>query len=285
MGEKIEFIFYVLFIGFLIFLYLFKMKGVKKLNLKMEQNPELKEKLEIEKSKRNSYRRVTNKSLKIFKESPLLAFLFVILVILLILILFLTATEESVDTFYLFSMIVLVIILVICIRKRDKYTIKSSVFDALIKRYGEVETCEMPEPKIVQGEKSEVGNIRNKYIFSHRVLKFNCLFSNYVEEKLVYRRHSYVYIKKRNFVVYNYDLKKLGLTNINDSILSYPSVKQVVEDLNKIKIFNISIQNDTLIIEKETILNYYEKKDLVRDIDDVKLFYNKIVKEIIREAK
>ena len=80
---------------------------------------------------------------------------------------------------------------------------------------------------------------------------------------------------------YCYNLKFLGLTNINNDILLHPDIKQILEILSETKKIEVSIKNENLIIEKETILNNYNSEDAFRDVGDVEMFYNELFKKII----
>ena len=257
------------------------------------EETKINEKNEIEKSKISSDIRrnldITSKGIIVF---------LVILTLALIITLFVLYSmneykidDKMIDRISL-STYVCVIVTFILVLKFSKNKIKKIVFNLLTNKYGIIRRLNLPSTKIVEGKKTEVGNVRHKYFFSYEVDKYNCIFSNYYKEKLRIRRSIgrekrsyYHYQKIANIMEYCYSLKLLGIGNITNDILFQPKVKQAIESLSEIKIINVSIKNEYLIVEKETILNNYNSKDAEIDVKDIELFYNEIVKEILRKVK
>lgn len=269
-------------------------KRIKDLEKKANENPKLYEKIEIEKSKESFN---VKRNLEITRKSLIILILGLILVVLGVFLLIHLMNKYSLnsDTITYISILLLTFFMTIFIivRKYNKNKVIKIIFDCLQNKYGMIEKLKTPSPVIVEGNKFEVGHVRHKYEFSYKIDKYNCVLSNYYKEVLCkYREPNhnrireyvrYRYERRANIMEYCYNLKLLGLDNVNNDILLQPDIKQIVESLSETKEIKISIKDECLIIEKETILNNYNSEDAFSDTGDVELFYSKLVKAIVEK--
>jgi len=154
-----------------------------------------------------------------------------------------------------------------------------------LSRYGEFQKLPKMPKKIIHGKKTEIGNIRNNYKFSYKILKYKCIKTEYCQEELrrTYnyiddeRHYSYNYVKLKNIMEYKYNLESLRVKNILES----KKIQIIINDLKEIKLIEVNIDGNYLIISKETVLYSPTKDDYERNIADIELFYNKIVKNLL----
>lgn len=273
-------------IGFFVYL----IKGSNKLRIELnkaeEENPEKKEFYRITKSKAFGTAEKNDRT-------RIIPIIIVLIIIILAAYVMFLAYEHNVDNniiFYsstAFACLLLSFLFLKSIIKKRNYI--KYAYRLLSNKYGPVQKQPKIPKKIIYGKKSEVGNIRNNYLFSYKILKYKCILTSFSQEELVkelsssvehtYYRYRYKPLKK--IFEYKYNLNVLGAKNISVDILENQNIKDIINELSKIKLFNnITINENYLIIEKETVFGY-TREDLNRDIDDVELFYNKIVKIVL----
>jgi len=269
-------------------------KRRKNLDKIAKENPKLYEKVEIEKSKVSSD---VKRDLEITKKSLIVRVVALIFIVLGVFLLIRLMNKYSLNSDIVTNISILILISLmatfIIVGKYNKNKVIKIIFTCLQSKYGVVEKLKTPSPVIVEGNIFEVGNIRHKYLFSYKIGKYNCVLSNYYREVLCkYREYDhnrirehvrYRYERRANIMDYCYNLKYLGLDNINNDILLQPDVKKIIENLSETKYIKVSIKEGCLLIEKETVLKNYNSEDAFRDASDVELFYNKLVKVIMKK--
>lgn len=151
---------------------------------------------------------------------------------------------------------------------------KNYIKKLFIQKYGSIK-----EDKAFQSLNSD-----QKNNFCFKVLKYECIVNNYTEKRVVRESHfsNGSTIKKvKNMFEYYYDLKALGVTNISSDILLDEIINDSIKELSKIKLINVKILGNYLLVSKMTVLHGYNEEDVALDISDVELFYNQIVKKIL----
>lgn len=165
--------------------------------------------------------------------------------------------------------------------KITKKNIKKVIKNYLEIRYGHIDILPTPSKEIVEGKKTEEGNVRNVYLFSYKIEKYNCILTGYYQEELV-RNYSpridnnfygYKYKTRGFFLNYVYDIENIDLNVLNES-------HRTISELEKARIMNVKAENNCLSIDKETVLFGYNKKDADFDTNDIKVFYDNLIKEI-----
>lgn len=289
-GDKIyKFIIFGLTIGLFIFgIYIFlKIRNIKKNINKLEkEHPELKEKIRISKSK-NVYYIEKNKEKNKGKNSK--AIFVIVTMIIFIVIANILKLNQRIIVWVLIIGLIVYLKFIYTRAKQEEKNFKQYIENTIQTKYGMFKKEMTAPPKIIYGNKTEVGNIRKVNVFSYKIFKYKCILNNSYQEQLVKELentssssyYTYRYKKIINMFEYYYNLEALGLKNISESILEQESVKTVINELSKIKIIRVTIKGKYLLIEKETVLHNYEEQDADRDISDVGLFYNKIVKTIL----
>ena len=163
---------------------------------------------------------------------------------------------------------------------------KDYIYNSLLNTYNDIQILPLPMEKIIHGDKTKIGHIRNSYNFSAKIPKYHCILTNYYQERLEMisshriRRNSYYfsYVRFKNVFEYLYNLNHLDLTSLSNNILKHENLKKVINEISQSKLINISIENDCLIIRKETVLYDYQEEDAIRDVSDIEFFYDKIIK-------
>ena len=162
-----------------------------------------------------------------------------------------------------------------------------TIKNILIQKYGSsnIVVNKKPKPKIVYGDKTKVGNLRNKYIFSFYLIPFNCCFSCYSREILIRRRGtkshmpSYHYEKILYINEYSFNL---GI-NVSENILKNEKIQNIIKDIKSKKNIEVSINSNTLIYEKETMKNTYTDSFAILDVEEIEYIYNVLIKPIKEE--
>ena len=284
-----KFIMFGLIIGLFIFgIYIFLVirNSKKNINKLEKEHPELKEKIRIAKSK-NVFYAEKNKE----KNTKILSKAISVIVTMIIFIIIANMFKLN-QRIIMWVLIVGLIFYLKSIQTRAKHeekNLKQYIENLIQTKYGMFKKEMTLPPKIIYGNKTEVGNIRKVHVFSYKISKYKCILNNSYQEQLVKELehtssssyYTYRYKKIINMFEYHYNLEALGLKNISESVLEKESVKEVINELSKTKIIRVSIKGKYLLIEKETVLHNYEEQDVDRDISDVGLFYNKIVKTIL----
>ena len=114
------------------------------------------------------------------------------------------------------------------------------------------------------------------------IFKYNCLLTNYYKKELVSSEEKIkTYEKIGNFIEYAYDLKKIGINEISKVDLENPTIKKIINELNNVKIINVSLKENYLVIEKEIVLYGYSIEDIYIEIEDISIFYNRLILPIL----
>lgn len=165
--------------------------------------------------------------------------------------------------------------------KITKKNISKIIKNFLEIKYGHIDILPTPSKEIVKGKKTEEGNIRNVYLFSYKIEKYNCILTGYYQEELVmnYSRgidnhyYGYRYKTRGFFLNYAYNIDSIDLNILNE-------LHQIISELEKTRIMNVKAENNYLSIDKETVLFGYNDKDADFDTNDIKEFYDNLIKEI-----
>lgn len=169
---------------------------------------------------------------------------------------------------------------------------KKMIKNELFSKFGvnDIIINKKPKLKIVYRDKTRVGNIRNKYVFSVFLKKYKCEFVSYSKEVL--ERYwdaysvsflTYRYVKLTYLNEYIYDLSEYGISFSSED-LKNDEIQKNINEIKNIKNIEISIKDNKLIIAKETMKNNYMKEFASLDVNDIEYFYNMIVKQL-KEVK
>lgn len=190
-----------------------------------------------------------------------------------------------------FTIIIVLLFINIFFENIEDLRRKKKIKKVLIEKYnGNLFMNKKPKNKIVYGDKTKVGNIRNKYVFSFNINNYACEFICYSREFLerlgdhdVEALPSYKYRKYMYINEYIYDLNKLGIS-INSNIINSESIKKIIERFSITKNIEVSLDANKLIIQKETMKNNYSSQFAYLDVDDIQNFYNEILIKLKEES-
>lgn len=272
------------------FIWLFKVKEKQSKNLDelAKNNPRQKEKIRVVKGRRDHYIKV-----KFFSPASTIIYLIVVVIIAVLCRVLYLDSKFMIDSkitllVIIGSIISVTVLMFLAVKKSNpstNFNINKYIRESITDKYGSFKEFDVPNPKIVYGDKTELGNIRNNYRFIFEIPKFNCIFESYHQEELrrnystTTERYHYTYFKIKHVVKYYYNLNTS--IQVNQNILYNEKIKKVIDELCKIKFINVSIINNQLIVEKESILHGYNTEDVDCDILDIELFYNELVKKIM----
>ena len=254
---------------------------IKKLDMISNNDPSLKQETRIIK-----LRETENAELGKFYKHRYLILIIVLLIFALVFYLFVIRTCNY-DRWLLFFIVFLIIIaiqyiLIKIVYKKQAKRVKKFIINDLQTKYGNINELSIPHKEIVEGRRTEVGNIRNVYLFSYKIEKYNCTLTGYYQEKLVkdksyssdnFYHYYYHYVVVGFFLDYVYKIENTELNTLD-------GINPTVLDLSKTRIMSVNTNKPYLSIKKETVLYGYNANDSHIDTDDVKIFYDKLVKEI-----
>ena len=286
----ISVIFLILLTGALVWLLKMKIHSSKKIDDLIKSNPRFKEKIRVVKGRRDHYIKV-----KMFSPTSLIIYLLVAIIFaILFRVLYLDSKymiDSKITLFVIIGSIISVTVLMfLAVKKANpstNFNINKYIRESIANKYGNFNESNTPNPEIVFGDKTELGNIRNNYEFIFEIPKFSCIFESYYQEEMKRRYFHqtnnihYTYVKTKHILKYYYNLNKS--IQVNPNILNNEKIKKIIEELSEIKFINVSIINNLLIVEKEAILHGYNMEDVDCDISDIELFYNELVKRIMEE--
>jgi len=279
-------LFLITLIGSFVLMFKIQIKQSEKIDELAQNNPQYKEKIRIVKGRNDHYIKV-----KIFSSSNIVIYFLVAIIIAILCRVLYLDSKFMIDSkitlvVIVASIISATVLLFLAVKKANpgtNFNINKYIRDSIVNKYGNYKVLEVPKPKIVRGDKTELGNIKNNYKFVFEIPKFNCTIESYHQEEL-HRRYSsntnshyYIYLKIKHVVKYYYKLN----ISVNEDILKNEKVKNKIKELAEFKFINVSIVNNQLVVEKESVLHGYNKEDVDNDIFDIELFYTKIVKTIM----
>lgn len=287
----ITIIFLILLIGPFVWLFKMQIRSSERIDELAKNNPRFKEKIRVVKGRRDHYIKI-----KMFSPSSTIIYLLVAVIIaILCRVLYLDSKfmiNSKITLLVIVGSIISVTILMFLAVKKSNpstnFNINKYIRESITNKYGGFKEFDVPNPKVVYGDKTELGNIRNNYKFIFEIPKFNCIFESYNQEEMQRRYNArtnhtyYMYFEIKHVLKYYYNLNTS--IQVNPNILNNEKIKKVIEELSEIKFISVSIVNNQLIVEKEAILHGYNTEDVDCDILDVELFYNELVKRIMEEV-
>lgn len=276
-------IFFLFIIFFPLYLILSsKKKQMSQLDKIAEMDSSLKQKVRVMKSKNPN-----NAQLNKFDNYKSLIIITIIIIMLIIGVFFcfsgirtLNINKSRIFIFVLLIVLIAYLVLVKTKYKKIENNTIISIQNDLERKFGKITILPTHSKEIIEGNKTEEGNIRNVYLFSCKIEKYNCVLTCYYQEKLIkmmsnsdYSSYDYHYQKIGIFLDYAYDVTNSNLNNLD-------SISSVISSLSKTRIMNVKLENNYLFIKKETVLYGYNDEDSNIDTDDVKIFYNELIKGI-----
>ena len=276
-----------LIVGIILFLIAFypfflifntRKKRMKQLDKIVQLDPSLRQKVRIIKSKNPNNARLN-------KSDNYKSIIIIIIMIIIGIFFCFNSREVNINEYKMYICIISLVLLayLMWIRKNDKKNendIIIGIKNNLERKYGTITLIPTHSKEIVQGNRGKEGNIRNVYLFSYKVEKYNCTVTCYYQEKFIktlsnsdYHTYDYYYQKIGCFLDYVYDIGSSNLNELDDLDL-------IVSKLSKTRIMSFKLTNNYLFIMKETVLYGYNIGDSDIDTDDVKLFYDELIKRI-----
>lgn len=257
----------------------FRKKQMKQLDKIAENDPSLKQKVRVIKSK-NPNKAQLNK-FDNYKS------LIIIVIMLIIGVIFsfsgirtFNINKSRILMFVLLIVLIAYLVLVKTKYKKIENNTITSIRNDLERKFGQITILPTHSKEIVEGNKTEEGNIRNVYLFSYNIEKYNCTLTCYYQEKLIkmmsnsdYGSYDYHYQKIGTFLDYVYDVTNSTLNDLD-------SINSVISSLSRTRVMSVNLENNHLYIKKETVLYGYNNEDSNIDTDDVKIFYDKLIKGI-----
>lgn len=248
-------------------------KTKKELREIIEQHPERKEKINVLKSLFPEFSEIDKKE---SMQGIFILIIFFFFLLFMIIILHKYNIYQKNMGLFTGLLLLFFISFVICYTKIKDIKFKKYIKNILIQKYGFIK----------EDKKFQSLDIKQKNNFCFKILKYKCIVNNYYEKKIIKYHGSilgsrYKIKNIKNIYEYYYNLKSLGLKNIHPELMMNPIIKASIEEVSKIKLIDVKIIDDYLLISKLTVLNGYNKSDALIDINDVEFFYNEIVKKIL----
>ena len=255
----------------------FRKKQLKQLEKIAEMDPSLKQKVRVIKSK-NPNKGQLNRS-----DNYKSLIIIVIMLIIGVIFCFSGIRTLSINKSRILIFVLLIILIIYLVLTKTKYkkiennTIMS-IHNDLERKFGKITILPTHSKEIVEGDKTEEDNIRNVYLFSYKIEKYNCTLTCYYQEKLIkmmsnsdYDSYNYHYQRIGIFLDYVYDVTNSTLNDLD-------SINSVISGLSRTRVMTVNLDNNYLFIKKETVLYGYNNEDSNIDTDDVKIFYDELIK-------